>query len=180
MKINRHNTLLHIIDAQEKLFQVMHRKEWIKDNMVRMVKGTQVLDVPIIWMEQYPQGLGSTVHEIKDLLPPENRHEKMCFSSCNQPDFLLEINKGGRNNILVMGIEAHVCVYQTVKDLLANGFRVEVIADAVSSRTEQNYEIALRKMESLGAKLTSVEMALFELLGSAGTDEFKKISRIIK
>ena len=178
--MKRHNTLLHVIDAQERLFNVMHNKEFVKDNMVRMVKGLQALDVPIVWMEQYPQGLGQTVQEVRDLLPPETRHEKMCFSSCQQPDFLMELNQRGRKNILVMGIEAHICVYQTVKDLLDNGFAVEVIADAVSSRTEKNVDIALRKMESLGARLTSVEMALFELLGQAGTDEFKQISRIIK
>lgn len=178
--ITTHNTLLHIIDAQEKLFNVMHHKELIKENMTKMVKGMQVLEVPIFWMEQYPQGLGQTIPEIRDLLQKETRHEKMCFSSCDQPDFLMDIHQTKRKSILVMGIESHVCVYQTVKGLISCGFHVEVIADAVSSRTERNYELSLKIMQSIGAKLTTVEMALFELLGEAGTDEFKQISRIIK
>ena len=90
------------------------------------------------------------------------------------------LKQEGRNQILIMGIEAHVCVYQTVSGLLEQGYHVEVIADAVSSRTEKNYEMGLRVMESLGAKLTTVEMSLFELLEEAGTDEFKQISKLVK
>ena len=131
-------------------------------------------------MEQYPKGLGSTIPELKELMTAQEPREKMCFSSCNQPGFLTEIKQHNRKNILVMGIEAHVCVYQTVSGLLNEGYNVHVVADAVSSRTEQNYQFGLRIMESLGAQLTTVEMALFELLREAGTDEFKQISKLVK
>lgn len=178
--LNRNNSLLHIIDVQERLFNVMHNKDFIRDNMVRLIKGIQVLDIPIIWMEQYPKGLGSTIPEIKELFPNTQALEKSCFSSCNQEEFVSSINNSGKQKIIVMGVEAHVCVYQTVMDLMAKGFQVEVVADAVSSRTEKNYEFALRIMESEGAKLTTVEMVLFELLKESGTDEFKQISRLVK
>ncbi len=178
--INRNNTILHIVDVQERIFGVMHNAEFIKANMVRLVKGLQILNVPIIRMEQYPKGLGHTIPEIGELLADEPVLEKSCFSSCNQPDFLTALKSSGRDKILVIGVESHVCVYQTVIGLLYRGYEVEVVADAVSSRTERNYELALRIMENEGAKLTTVEMALFELLQESGTDEFKKISQLVK
>ncbi len=178
--LTRNNSLLHIIDVQERIFDVMFNKDFLKENMVRMLKGIRVLNIPIIWVEQYPKGLGSTIPELVELMPEKKALEKMCFSSCHQPDFLNELQSTGKNTVLVMGIETHVCVYQTVLGLLSRGFEVEVIADAVSSRTEQNYELGLRIIESLGAKLTTVEMALFELLQESGTDEFKQISRLVK
>lgn len=178
--LTRKNSILHIIDVQERIFDVMHNKEFLKENMVRLLKGIQVLDIPVVWMEQYPKGLGPTIPELRELLPEQKPMEKMCFSSCNQPDFLSKLKSSGKNSVLVMGIETHVCVYQTVTDLLSQGFDVEVVADAVSSRTEKNYELGLRIIESLGAKLTTVEMALFELLKESGTDEFKQISRLVK
>ena len=148
--------------------------------MVRFLKGIQILTIPIVWMEQYPKGLGPTIPHLKELMPEQKPMEKMCFSPCNQPDFLNTLQSSGRNTVLVMGIETHVCVYQTVMGLMARGFEVEVVADAVSSRTEKNHELGLRIIESMGAKLTTVEMALFELLKESGTDEFKQISRLVK
>jgi len=148
--------------------------------MVRMLKGIKVLDIPVLWIEQYPQGLGPTIPELGDLMENMEPMEKMCFSSCRNQSFERELQSIDRNHVLVMGIECHVCVYQTVADLLVKGFEVSVIADAVSSRTEKNHEFGLKAMESLGAKLSTVEMALFELLEEAGTDEFRRISRIIR
>ncbi len=176
----KNHALLHIIDVQERLFKVMHNQDAVKDNMVKFLKGIQVMNLPILWMEQYPQGLGQTIPELRDLLGNQKPMEKMCFSSCRQPEFIEELRLQGRNQILVMGIETHVCVYQTVFGLITRGFDVRVVADATSSRTEKNYEFGLRAMESHGAKITTVEMALFELLEEAGSDEFKQISRIIK
>ncbi len=178
--ITRDNTILHIIDVQERIFGVMNNKEFLLQNMVKMLQGCQVLNVPVLWMEQYPKGLGPTVGQLAELLADQKPMEKMCFSSCLQSDFLPELNKQGRSNVLVMGIEAHVCVYQTVCGLLDHGYQVEVIADATSSRTRENYEFALRIIEAKGAKLTTVEMALFELLREAGSDEFKQISKLVK
>lgn len=178
--LTRNNSVLHIIDVQERIFDVMHNKTFLKENMVRMLKGVQILKLPIVWMEQYPKGLGPTISELRDLMPQQKPFEKMCFSSCDQPDFLPKLRETGKNTILIMGVETHVCVYQTVIGLMAHGFEVEVLADAVSSRTERNYELGLRIMENAGAKLTTVEMALFELLQESGTDEFKQISKLVK
>ena len=178
--LSKQHSLLHIIDVQERLFNVMHDKESLKDNMVRLLKGVQVLELPVVWMEQYPQGLGKTIPELGTLLENQKPLEKTCFSSCRNPDFIEELRIQGRNQIIAMGIETHVCVYQTVADLLTRGFDVSVVADAVSSRTQKNYEFGLRAMEALGAKITTVEMALFELLEEAGSDNFRRISRIIK
>lgn len=178
--LSKQHSLLHIIDVQERLFQVMHNNEELKNNMVRFLKGIQILNLPILWMEQYPQGLGPTIPELKSLLEGQKPMEKMCFSSCKQPDFIEYLRVQARKQIMVMGIEAHVCVYQTVLGLIARGFDVWVIADATSSRTKKNYEFGLRAMEAEGAKITTVEMALFELLVAAGSDEFRKISRLIK
>ena len=178
--LSKQNTLLHIIDVQERLFNVMHNKEILRDNMVRLLKGVQVLELPIVWIEQYPQGLGATIPELRELMEDKSPLEKMSFSSCRNSKFTAELSAETRKQILVMGIETHICVYQTVAGLIESGYEVSVVTDAVSSRTEKNYEMGLRAMESMGAKLTTVEMALFELLEEAGSDSFRKISRIVK
>jgi len=178
--LNKNNSILHIIDVQERIFDVMYNKEFLKENMVRFLKGIQTLNIPVVWMEQYPKGLGSTIPELRELMPDNKPLEKMCFSSCNQPAFLDEMKSSGKDTVLIMGIETHVCVYQTIMGLLDRGYKVELVADAVSSRTKENYELGLRIIESLGAKLTTVEMALFELLQESGTNEFKQISKLVK
>lgn len=178
--LSRQHSVLHIIDVQQRLFNVMNEKDTLRENMVRLLRGMQVLDVPVVWMEQYPEGLGPTIPELSGLLKGMNPLEKMSFSSSRDPGFNEELKKLGRNQITLMGIETHVCVYQTAADLIRRGFDVRVVADACSSRTKQNHEYGIRAMESRGIKITTVEMALFELLGEAGSDEFRKISRIIK
>ena len=159
---------------------MMYKKEELRENMVKLLKGIRILNVPVSWIEQYPQGLGPTIPELGELMEDKEPFEKMCFSSCRQPDFMVDLHMTGRDQVIVMGIETHVCVYQTVLGLLNRGFDVRVVADAVSSRTQMNYETGLRAMESFGAKITTVEMALFELLEEAGSEEFRKISRLIK
>jgi nicotinamidase-related amidase len=178
--LSRQHSVLHIIDVQEKLFNVMNEREALRDNMVKMLKGIRVMDIPVIWIEQYPQGLGKTIPELSDIMEGMEPLEKMCFSSSRNQAFNEQLKKLGRNQVTIMGIETHVCVYQTVADLIRRGFDVRVVADACSSRTGQNHEYGIRAMENRGAKITTVEMALFELLGEAGTDEFRRISRIIK
>lgn len=178
--LSRQQSLLHIIDIQERLFNVMNEKEALIENMVRLLKGIEVLGLPIIWMEQYPQGLGKTIDELGELLHEAKPLEKTCFSSSRMPAFTEKLKDQGRNQVIIMGIETHVCVYQTVSDLLEQGYDVYVVADACSSRTKQNHDYGIRAMESRGAKISTVEMALFELLKETGTEEFRKISRIIK
>jgi len=174
------NTVLVIIDVQERLARVIHDKDQLLINLQKLISGAQVLDIPIILTEQYPQGLGQTIPEVAHLLPKTNPIAKVSFSCCGEQRFLREIEALNRQQVLIAGIESHVCVYQTVIDLLERGYEVQVIIDSVSSRTVENREIGLEKMKSAGASPTSTEMALFELLKIAQGDKFKQISRIVK
>lgn len=179
--LNVNNTALILVDVQGKLAQIVHESEQLHKKIVQLIKGVQLLDIPIIWLEQYPEGLGPTTEEIKLLLEENNEPlAKMRFSPCKNSDFKSIIDDLDKENFLVAGIEAHICVYQTVRELLNDGKNVEYVQDGISSRTLENKQIAMEKMKSLGAFPTSVEMALFELLETAEHPNFKEISRIIK
>jgi len=171
---------LIIIDIQEKLTQLMYRKESLLENAQKLIKGIQVLEIPIIVTEQYPKGLGPTIPEIAALFPDFKPLPKVAFSCCGDEGFQRELLAVDRRQILICGIETHVCVYQTTVDLLASGYEVEVVADVVSSRIDENREIALQRMRDEGAGITSVEMALFELMRVAEGPKFKEVSRIVK
>jgi nicotinamidase-related amidase len=173
------HTALVVIDVQEKLFRVMHHKEQLLDSMIRMVKGAQVLGLPIVWAEQYPKGMGKTLPQLVELLPGAPI-EKLTFSCCQHPPLAQAIADTGADRFLLMGIEAHVCVYQTARDLLAQGHHVEVVADCVSSRTEANRRVGLERLAQEGARITSVEMALFDLLHRAEGEAFRAILPIVK
>ena len=174
------STALILIDIQGKLASLMHQREQLYRNLEILIKGVQVLDLPILWLEQYPQGLGPTIPEVAGLLEGGQPLAKVCFSACGLPEFMQVLRTSGRRRVLLAGIEAHICVYQTCDDLLDQGYQVEVVADAVSSRTPENKQIGLNRMAQVGAVLTSVEMALFELLRAAGTSQFKEIARLVK
>lgn len=178
--LRQNDTTFVVIDVQEKIADVMHQKDILLDKLQRLIRGMQTLEIPIILTEQYPKGLGHTVNAVKNLLPKMDPLEKRVFSCCDDTDFVSEIQSTGSRNIVVSGIEAHVCVYQTVRQLLDLGYEVEVVADAVDSRNSYDKEIALEKMQSCGARLTTVEMVLFELQGIAEGKQFKAISEIIK
>lgn len=182
-RLDRENSLLVVIDVQEKLAALIHEQEAMQKNIERLIRGCHLLGVPAIVTEQYPKGLGSTT----ELLQSSWREtygwkaiQKMCFSAGGSEEFMSAIRSSGRRQVLICGIETHVCVYQTVKDLLEAKFEITLIVDAVSSRTALNRDIAIRRMEGDGAKLSVTEMALFELTGKAGTEEFKAISRLVK
>lgn len=174
------DTALIIIDVQGKLANVMYQRKELLANVERLIKGAQLLDIPILWLEQYPKGLGPTAEEIKQHLDTNRPIAKMSFSACQNKDFQREFNNIGKSTFLVAGIEAHICVYQTVSELLHEKSNVEIVVDAISSRTLANKEIAIDKMKSLEATVTSVEMALFELMQTAEHPHFKEISRLIK
>jgi len=178
--LTRDNTALVIIDVQEKIANVMHDKGFLLDNLGRLIQGAQVLDIPILLTEQYPKGLGSTVSAIRNVLEDYDPIEKIAFSCCNDDHFMTALEKLDRKNLLIAGIETHVCVYQTVMPLLEQQYHIEIVSDAVSSRKLYNKELALNKLRDYGADITSVEMALFELQEIASGDRFKKISHIIK
>ncbi|MDZ4184238.1 MAG: hydrolase [Desulfuromonadales bacterium] len=178
--LNKDNTLLLVIDIQGNLAQAMHDKESLFENAQKFIQGAKVFDIPIIVTEQIPAKLGPTIPEIARHLEGITPIPKESFSCFGCPQFLAELNRLGRREILLTGIEAHICVYQTAMSLLAAGYGVQIVADAVSSRTKTNKKIGIKRMKAEGARLTSTEMALFELLGSAANPLFKEIFKIIK
>jgi nicotinamidase-related amidase len=182
-RLHRADAVLIVIDVQEKLMPVIDGHDAIARNIERLVRGCKVLDVPALLTEQYVKGLGPTIAPVKTAFEETFGYEpieKNCFSGWGCAEFVTALRLLQKKQAIVAGIEAHVCVYQTVVDLLANGYEVTVAADAVGSRAAANKEIALRRMIAEGAKLSSTEMALFEMLVAAGTDEFRAISRLVK
>ena len=174
------NTALVLVDVQGNLAKSMYKKEYLLDNLKKLVKRLQVLGLPILWAEQNPAGLGPTLPEIAELLPNHNPLSKFSFSCCGNAEFIKELKALNRQNMLVAGIEAHVCVYQTVADLVDLNYDVQVVADAVASRTAENKHIGLEKCTQTGAGLTSTETVLFELLKIAKGEKFKEIIKIVK
>ena len=174
------NTVLLIVDVQGKLAHLMHDKEILFNNISKTIRGAQVLDIPIILAEQYPAGLGPTIPEVAGLFDKPNAISKTSFSCCGEDRFMLELNALHPENVLVAGIETHVCVFQSIRDLVKAGFAVQIIADAVSSRTKDNKRTGLKKSIKAGAEITSVETVLFELMRGAGGKKFKKILEIVK
>ncbi len=174
------NTLLLLIDFQEKLFPVMHDKEKLLKNVIKLIKGAKVLEIPIILTEQYPKGLGLTIAEIKELIPEIKPVEKVCFSCTDEASFNKALEPFKRKQVLIAGIEAHICVYQTATALARAGYEVQVVGDGVASREAENKLAALFKMGAAGISPTTTEMALFELLKVAQGDKFKQISSIVK
>ena len=169
-----------VIDVQEKLLTVMAHSDRVVQNSIRLIKGAQLLSLPILVTEQYPQGIGPTVASLKELLASAKMYEKLTFSACGIPDFIRSLRTLKVQKIILCGIETHVCVYQTAMDLLHEGFGVVVVADAASSRHDVDFEAALRQMSQSGVRVLTTEMVLFELMEKAGTEEFKSMLQIIK
>lgn len=175
-KLDRQRTALVVVDVQEGFRKAVPEFERVAKAAATLVEGAEALDVPVLITEQYPKGLGETTPEVAERLPEGTEPiEKVCFSAAEADGFDL----AGRDQALVCGIETHVCVNQTVLDLIASGTEVQVAEDAVGSRFAESKRIGLRKMERAGAVLTNVETALFELLGRAGTEEFKRVQKLI-
>jgi len=174
------NCCLVVVDVQGKLAQLMHDKESLFKNIQILIQAAKILNVPILWCQQCPQSLGPTISQIAELLSDNEPINKASFSCCGCDKFNDKLNELNRKGVLLCGIEAHVCIYQTAVDLLRKGFGVEVIADAVSSRMLENKQIAINRLAAEGAKITSTEMALFELLKTADHPHFKQIAKLVK
>jgi nicotinamidase-related amidase len=174
--LDRGRTALVVVDFQEGFRPAVVDFDRVAANTATLVRGARILGVPIVATEQYPKGLGRTVPELAEALDGIRPIEKVCFSAAAADGFDLD----GRDQALLCGIESHVCVSQTAHDLLDRGVEVHVAGDAVTSRTEQNRDLGLRKMDGAGAVLTSVETALFELLGAAGSEEFRRVQALVK
>lgn len=174
------HALLLVIDVQGKLVDLAWRSEQLQKNIRTLLEGMKVLDVPVLATEQYPKGLGHTVPSIAALLGDEPVIEKNSFSCCGEFAFETRLTELHKTDIIVCGIETHVCVYQTTRDLLALGYNVHLVTDAVSSRSEENWKLGVSVCTALGAKATGTEMVLFELLRESGTEQFKAISKLVK
>ena len=173
-------TVLVIIDVQGKLAQIMHDRDTLFNNLHILVSGVKLLNIPIIWMEQVPDKLGSTIPEIKDVLIDQKPIIKDVFSCMKNEEFNNQIKRINPNDIILAGIESHVCVYQTAMDLLEKKYNVHIVADAISSRISENKELGIERMILEGAMQTSVEMLLFEIQGEAKGDRFRQISKLVK
>jgi nicotinamidase-related amidase len=177
LKLHRERAALVVVDVQEAFRKAIPDFDRVAGNAATLVQGASAMDIPVVLTEQYPRGLGETVPEVAEHLPAgTERLEKVRFSAAEADGFDLD----GRGQAIVCGIEAHVCVNQTVLDLLDRGVEVHLATDAVGSRTEENRELGVHKAERAGAVLTSVETALFELLGGSDATEFREVQALVK
>lgn len=172
--------VLVVIDIQEKLAGVMHDPDTLITQAGMLIDGCQALEIPVLWTEQYPAGLGVTVEPVAARLAGLSPIEKRSFSALAASSFEQALGELNRPQAIICGIESHVCVWQTALDLIGRDIEVQVAADAVSARTAANHQAGVHRIEQAGGILTTVEMALFELLGSADHERFRDVARLVK
>ncbi len=175
----KEEAVLMVIDIQERLVPVMKYGEKVTDNTNILVSIAKELEIPIIVTEQYPKGLGKTVEKLSNNIEDAFMYEKTRFTACTE-DVISSLSELGRKKIIITGMETHVCVFQTVRDLIKKNYQVFVVKDAVCSRTKENYNNGLLLMENMGAVITNTETVFFDLIKEAGTPVFKKLSKLIK
>jgi nicotinamidase-related amidase len=178
--LNKENTGLLIIDVQEKLMQVMGKKEGVVENINRLVLLSKLFDFPVIITEQYPKWLGPTLPELAESLLAYEPITKFHFNCCDLEVFNNRLASEDLTNIIITGVESHICVFQTCVSILERGYSVHVPQDAVDSRTEENWRVGLDLMKQAGAVITSTETVIYQILKIAGTKEFKKILKIMR
>jgi len=179
MYLNREEAVVFVVDMQTELFKAMSRKEQLFQEIIRLLKGLSVFKLPIIATEQYPQGLGPTLPEINSFLDEANIFTKLSFSGYI-PEVKAYLKEIGKKTVILFGLESHVCVFQTCRDLLKNNYQVFIPLECVSSRSPIHMHNALELMRSMGAWITNVETVLFDLLKTAQAPEFKSISSLVK
>ncbi|HEV2209492.1 MAG TPA: hydrolase [Verrucomicrobiae bacterium] len=180
LRLKRRGTALLALDLQERLVPAMHGREALLQNVERLLKGAAVLGVPVLATEQYRKGLGPTIPQVAALIADFAPFEKLTFSGARETPLQSRCEAAGVSQLVLCGVETHVCVLQTCLDLLEHNLQVFVVADAVSSRTVANHQLGLTRMQQAGAVVVSTEMVLFELLERAGTAEFKAILELVK
>lgn len=182
IKLEKNNTALLIIDIQERLCDVMDEDmlDTVISNTSLLINSFNIMNIPIIETKQYPKGLGDTIDDIKDIINPLLTVEKTSFSVGNNNDVLHILNEKQIKNIVVVGMEAHICVLQTVIDLINNGFNVYVVADAVISKNDFSWETALDMMQKSNAYITVAETVIYQLIGDSSNKEFKEIHKLLK
>ncbi len=178
-KIMENDSVLVIIDVQEKLVKMLEDNSCAKVAEI-LAKTASVLKLPVIITEQYPKGLGSTLNEISNVLPNAIVLEKTSFSAFDMPEFTQALKNFNKKQIIIMGIEAHICVLQTATDLINNGYEVFIVEDAIASRNIKNKEAALKRLIHFGSQVVTSEMVIFELLKSSKHPNFKEIQSLIK
>jgi nicotinamidase-related amidase len=174
--------VLIVVDVQERLCAAMNQDvlHQLTRNTGILLESAKELSIPVIFTEQYVKGLGPTLSELKEKASTATFHEKLAFSCCACESFLQQLKDSGRTQVVVTGMETHVCVLQTVLDLLGDGFDVHVVKDAVMSRSSDNKQTAMEAMTLAGAVPTSTESVVFQLLKIAGSESFKKLSKLVK
>lgn len=180
MRVLKDDTVAIVIDVQERLHRAMSNKEQLANNLVILIKGLKCLGVPILVTQQYTKGLGPTIPPVHEALGSYSIIEKISFSCCDEPSFMKSFSQLKRKWVIITGIESHVCILQTVIDLLENDYNPVLVEDCVSSRGENDKRIAVERMKSAGAVISTYESVLFELCRYAGTDTFKEISQLVK
>jgi len=179
--IDPEDSLLLVVDVQEKLWPHISNHEQVRDRCRLLIRGAQKLKVPVLVSEQYPKGLGPTLPELREAQPEGAvLCEKLAFGCMGDTGIVEQIEASGRRVLVVCGIEAHVCILQTVLGAVGKGFRVAVVADAIGSRVESNRQLALERMCAAGATVLSAEMLLFEWMRTAKHEAFKEISALVK
>lgn len=175
------NAILVVVDMQEPFLRHLYEPERVLKNVCALMQGAVAVRVPILGTTQYREKMGDVVSEVKKLLPPLlPPFDKLSFSCYADQAFRSELHRSGRKQVLLCGVESHICISQTAHEIVAAGFQVHVAADAVSSRTEANWKLGLDRMRQGGVLLSSVEAALYEMLQEAGTPEFREVLQIIK
>jgi nicotinamidase-related amidase len=178
--LNPVESLLLLVDFQGRLAEIVDRAELVVPNALRMIKGCQALGVPIIPTVQVPEKLGPILPGLAEALGETQPIPKDVFSALREPDVMVALDRSGRKQVILGGIEAHVCVLQTGLDLLDAGYEVHVLSDGVFSRRAENHDLALGRLYDAGATLTSVEISLFELIRTSKHPEFRTISKLVK
>jgi nicotinamidase-related amidase len=178
--LSKENTGLLIVDAQEKLMGVMGNPDRVSNRIVELLQLARVFNLPVILTEQYSKWLGPTIPAVKAALPEYSPIEKLDFDCCNVDLFNTRLKATALDNIILVGVETHICVFQTCISLLKKGYTVHVPHHAVDSRTKDNWDIGLALMKEAGAVITSTETVIFQIMKRAGTKEFKEMLKVVK
>ena len=179
--IDATEAVLVVIDVQERLAAAMSSCDTVVSAISRLVRAAHELEMPVIYTEQYPRGLGTSVPELADaLVGAYGPVEKVSFDACNESAFVSALEATGRRQVVLVGMEMHICVAQTALHLLEDGYRVHVVADAVCSAEPSDGVVALERLRAAGAEVSVSESVIYEALGEAGTDRFRSILAIIK
>ncbi len=180
MRILKENALAMVVDVQERLFPHIHDYVGLEKNLGILIEGLKILGIPIFVTEQYPKGLGKTIDSVSDMVTDYPPREKTAFSCCDEPAIMEQIELTTKREMILAGVESHVCILQTALDLYERGFKPIVVEDCVGSRKPEDKRIAMKRLAQEGIRVTSYESILFELCRFTGHESFRAISKLVK